>query len=189
VKRSTAGVGRRYARALLDVAGPSAAAGVRDELEAWASLLRDHPDLQIALRHPGVPAERKKALLQRVGQATQLSDLMQRLLALLLERDRLAILPDIAAAYVALWNAQRGVVSAELVSATPLAPDQQAAVRTAAARASGKREVELRTQVDESLLGGALLKMEGRTYDGSVRGRLRALGEKLRSGTAGAGRD
>jgi F-type H+-transporting ATPase subunit delta len=182
-------VARRYARALLEVAGAGRAAALRGELEAWSALLAGHPDLLVALRHPGVPLEKKKALLATLGKRADASDLTQRLLALLLERERLALLPDIAAAYVALWNAQRGVVAAEVVSVIRLTPDQEDAVRAAAARATGKRDVELRTQVDEALLGGVLVRMEGRTYDGSVRGRLRALGEKLKAGTAGAGRD
>jgi F-type H+-transporting ATPase subunit delta len=184
VRRSTSGVARRYARALLEVAGVSRAAGVREELEAWAALLRDNPDVQTALRHPAVPAEKKKAVLTAIGGATGASDLLQRLLALLQERDRLALLPDITAAYVTLWNAQRGAVAAEVASALPLEAAQREAVQAAVGRASG-RQVELQTRVDPGLLGGVLLKMEGRTYDGSVRGRLRALGERLRQGAGG----
>jgi len=181
-------VARRYARALLDVAGPQKAAALGGELGAWSALLREQPELLLALRHPGLSADRKTALLQALGDKASVSDLMRKLLALLLERDRTAILPEIAAAYTTLWNAQRGAVSAEVVSAVPLDAAQQDGVRAAAGRASGGRAVELTARVDPALLGGVLLRMEGRTYDGTVRGRLKALRERLR-GSAAAGRD
>jgi F-type H+-transporting ATPase subunit delta len=183
-------VARRYARALLEVAGPEKAAGLREELAGWSDLLRDHPEIEAALRHPALPGEKKKALLAALGRSTQTSDLLQRLLALLLENDRLDLLTDIASAYVTLWNAQRGAVAAEMVSAVPLEAAQREAVRAAAARAAGGREVELQALLDPDLLGGVLLRMEGRTYDGSVRGRLHALRQMLRAGAAAsAGRD
>ena len=53
------------------------------------------------------------------------------------------------------------------------------AVSVAAARAIGGKQVDLRRRVDASLMGGLLLRMEGRVYDGSVRSRLRALRERL----------
>jgi ATP synthase F1 delta subunit len=94
------------------------------------------------------------------------------------ERDRLDLLPMVAAAYAKLWNAHRGVVAAEAVSAVPLDEAQTRAVAQALGRATG-REVDLSSRVDPRLLGGMLVKMEGRTYDGSVRARLLALRRTL----------
>jgi F-type H+-transporting ATPase subunit delta len=187
VKRATGAVARRYARALLDVAGPQKAAALRAELDGWAALLRDQPDLLAALRHPGLSGDRKAKLLEALVAKAGVSELMGRLLSLLLERDRTGILPEIAAAYTALWNAARGAVAAEVVSAAPLDGPQRDAVRHAAAAAAGGREVELSARVDPALMGGVLLKMEGRTYDGTVRGRLKALRDRLRAGASAAG--
>jgi len=105
-------------------------------------------------------------------------DLLARLLALMGERDRLDQLPMVAAAYAKMWNAHRGVVAAEAVSALPLDETQTRAVAKALGTATG-REVDLSSRVDPRLLGGMLVHMEGRTYDGSVRARLSALRRTL----------
>jgi F-type H+-transporting ATPase subunit delta len=69
-------------------------------------------------------------------------------------------------------------VEAEAVSAFPMEDGETRALSAAVGRVLGK-QVELREHVDPSLMGGLLLRMEGRVYDGSVRARLRALRERL----------
>jgi F-type H+-transporting ATPase subunit delta len=68
-------------------------------------------------------------------------------------------------------------VSAEIVSAVPLADPQQRALERALARQGAS--VELSTEVDPSLVGGLVVRAFGRTYDGSVRQQLAALGRRL----------
>ena len=188
MKDRDAGAGRRYARALLDVALARKDDGLRADLERLAALYAAHADLRHLLLHPALPAEKKRAVVaalwtqptSRAGAAVQSkpSDLLLRLLDLLVARDRVELLPLIGQAYGRLWNAQRGVVEAEAVSARELGEDEARSVSAAASRVTG-RQVELERRVDPSLMGGLLLRMEGRIYDGSVRARLRALRARL----------
>ena len=108
----------------------------------------------------------------------QASERLQRLLELLLARDRIALLPAIAEAYAERVNARRGIVSAEVVSAVPLGAAQRTALVKALRRVSGL-EVDIVTREDPELLGGVRVRMAGRTYDGTVRGRLAALRRHL----------
>jgi F-type H+-transporting ATPase subunit delta len=168
---------RRYARALLDVAdrqGPNAALALRDELRAFAPIVTGHPELQRALVHPGVGIEAKKGLLVAVARRAGASALLQRLLVVLAERDRVALLEDVVEAYAGQVNAAQGIVSAEAVSAVAL-PDAQ---RRALAAVLGDA-VELRTRVEPQVLGGLLVRVGGRTYDGTVRARLDGLRRRL----------
>jgi len=182
--RGAPGTARRYARALLDVAlEKGEAEALRAELQAMVALIAAHEDLAGLLANPAVSVERKKKLVSAVASRAKASDLLTRLLTMMGERDRLDLLPMVAAAYAKLWNAHRGVVAAEAVSATPLDETQTHAVSRALGAATG-REVDLSARVDPRLLGGMLVKMEGRTYDGSVRARLLALRRTL-AGTAG----
>lgn len=177
------GVARRYARALLDVALQQGdAEALQRELRDAAALLAREGELRAALEHPALPLEAKKKVVEAVF-ASRGSKLLARLMALLAERGRIALVPDIGAAFAAAWNAQRGVVAAEAVSAAPLDEGQTRAVADALRRATGK-EVELTARADPALLGGLMVKMAGRTYDGSVRGRLLALRQRL-TGRAG----
>ena len=173
---------RRYARALFDVATEKKQAeAMKAELSAVAVLVSGHRDLAALVANPAVSAERKRKLVAAVAEKARLSDLMTRLLGLLGDRDRLDQLPAIAEAYAKLWNEQRGVVAAEAVSATPLDETQAGAVAQALGRVTG-RAVDLTARVDPALLGGMQVRMQGRTYDGSVRARLAALRRRLSGG-------
>ena len=181
MKRQSLAAARRYARALLDVAQDQAnPAAVREELRALRRLLEQHAELAEALAHPALAAEKKRGVLGAAF-ANKLSGPVMRLLELLVERGRLGLLPAIESAYAALFNAQRGVAAAEAVSAVPLDAQDRHALKTALERASGL-EIELATREDPALLGGLLVRVGGRSYDGSVRERLRALRERLRAG-------
>jgi F-type H+-transporting ATPase subunit delta len=182
MKKGSLAAARRYARALLDVAQEGEPAAVRDELRAARTLLEQHAGLAEALAHPALPAGKKLGLLRAVVK-DELSPPVLRLLELLVERGRVGLLPAIESAYAVLFNAQRGVAQAEVVSAAPLGADERRALQAALERASGLG-VELAMREDPALLGGLLVRLGGRSYDGSVRGRLRALRALLGAGPA-----
>jgi F-type H+-transporting ATPase subunit delta len=177
---------RRYARALLDVArrrGEGATLALRDELRGFAALVTGHAALHRALLHRGLRAEQRQRLLAAVATKAGASELLGRLLDLLSSRDRVAILPDVAEAYGALANAARGVVSAEVVSSHPLPEAQKRALASALGAGAA---VELRTRVEPRVMGGVLVRVDGRTYDGTVRARLAALRRRLAVPGSGA---
>jgi F-type H+-transporting ATPase subunit delta len=187
MRKASRSIARRYARALLDIAQERGGAETLDPgLRAAAQLLEGHADLRRVLSHPALPAEKKKKVAGQVWKSAP--PLLLRLLDLLIERDRMTLLPAIAELYTELWNEQRGVVAAQAVSATPLADGQQKALAAAAKTLVG-REVVLETAVDPELLGGVLLRMDGRTYDGSLRAQLRALRARLAPGTSSSPRN
>jgi F-type H+-transporting ATPase subunit delta len=74
------------------------------------------------------------------------------------------------------------VVEAEAVTAVALADDQKGAITKALAGISGLG-VDLETRLDAKVLGGVLVKMAGKSYDGTVRGRLKAMKSRLVHGT------
>jgi len=182
MRKAPLSVARRYARALLDVAlEKGGAEALEASLRTVAATVESHSELRRALTHPALPAERKKKLAAQVFTAAP--PLLQRLVALLVERDRVALLPHVAQVYAELWNDHRGITPAHAVSAAPLT-DAQHKDLAAAARQLAGREVALATSVDPALLGGVLLRMDGRTYDGSLRAQLRALRARLAPGTS-----
>ena len=181
MRRKGAGSARRYARVLLEVAlAQGDPAGLREELRSAAALLRDAGELAAALTHAGVPAERRRAVAKAVF-GGPCSALLARLLDVLAERGRVALLPEIESAFAEAWNAHRGVVAAEATSAVPLDPAQAEALG-AALRAVSGREVELRHRVDPGVLGGVRVRMAERTYDGTVRAQLAGLRRRLLHG-------
>jgi len=184
-------VARRYSRALLAAANePARGKGeaapspeaLANELRQSAALVEGAPELKHALFDPLLPAARKRDLVAAVWGKAGASPLLLRLLALLVQNGRLDLLGEIEAAFRAAWNAERGVVEAEAVTAVALAEDQKDALTKALAGISGLG-VDLETRLDARVLGGVLVKMAGKSYDGTVRGRLKAMKSRLVHGT------
>jgi F-type H+-transporting ATPase subunit delta len=171
---------RRYARALLDVAGDEALA-LRDEIRTFGRLVEGHPALRRVLLHRALGEDPRRRVLVAVAEQAGASALLRRLVDLLASRDRLSLLPDVVEAYAELANAAHGVVSAEVVSAVPLASGQREALATALGRS-----VEVRSHVDPGVVGGLVVRVGGTTYDGTVRTRLAALRRRLASPGPGA---
>jgi F-type H+-transporting ATPase subunit delta len=153
-----------------------------EELRASVELLGQVPELTRALQDPLLPAPRKKALVEAVFSKAKGSPLLLRLMDMLREQGRMDLLPAIEESYRHAWNAGRGVVEAEAVTATELSGAQKDALTKALARVSAQA-VDLRTKLDTRVIGGVLVRMGGKSYDGTVRGRLRAMKSRLVYGT------
>jgi F-type H+-transporting ATPase subunit delta len=168
---------RRYARALVSVAtenSEDAALKLGDELRAFASLLERTPELRATLLQPTLRPGPRRGILTALAVRVRASDLLRRLLLLLADRDRLSILPALAEAYADQLNAERGIVTAEAVSALPLATAQRRALETALGKAA-----TIKSRVDPAILGGLLVRLGGQTYDGTVRTQLATLRQRL----------
>ena len=172
--------GTRYARALFDVArkeGNIDQAG-RD-LTAFAQLVAGHDLLPRVLSNPAIPASRKRAVIEDlIARAGALAPVVGKLLTLLAERDRLVLLPDIAAAYQNRLMEHANVVRAEVVTAIGLTGDRMAALQQGLAQATG-RQVQLEGRVDPSIIGGAITRIGSTVYDGSVTRQLEKMKEAL----------
>ena len=108
-----------------------------------------------------------------------------KLLVLLAERDRVAILPDLVNAYHARLLEHRKIVRAEVVTAVPLGPEQAQGIERSLAGAVG-RTVSLTTRVDPALIGGVVARVGGTVYDASITRQLERLKERLHQARAGA---
>jgi len=180
VKGTAHSLARRYARALFDAAsreGKEAPLALRDELGAFAPILSGHAELRQALLHPALDAEARRRLLAAVADQAGASVLLQRLVALLATRDRLALLPDVVQAYADVANAALGVVSAEAVCAVAPTEAQSRALAVALGGPAG--HAQLHSRVDPDLIGGLRVTAGGKTYDGTVRAHLAALRRRL----------
>lgn len=170
---------RRYARALLDVARQQKCAEATNEaLRAAADVVSGNPALAAVLIHPTLDLEKKRAVARQIIGGGAGETLVGRLFDLLMARGRLDLLSAVADAFTAEWNAARGVVTAQAVTAAPLDRAQQERLASALSAAAGAT-VELAAEVDPRLLGGVRVTMAGRIYDGTVRGRLQGLRRHL----------
>jgi F-type H+-transporting ATPase subunit delta len=175
--------GVRYARALFDVAlkeGDVQQAG-RD-LADFARIVGGNAGLSRVLLSPALPAAQKRGIVDGLVQAGGLaSPIVARLLRLLADRDRLALLPDIVAGYRARLMEHQKVVRVEVVTAMELPGERVAALRQRLAEATGRRpeDVHLEARVDPAIIGGAITKIGSTVYDGSVTRQLARMRDTL----------
>jgi F-type H+-transporting ATPase subunit delta len=119
-----------------------------------------------------------QALIEVCGDS--LSDKGQNLVRLLAENRRLSLLPFIRQQFEALKAQREKSVDVELVSAQAIDPEQQEKLTTALSRRLD-RKVNVTVTIDNSLIGGVLVRAGDTIIDGSIRGRLSKLAEALNS--------
>ncbi|HVL68490.1 MAG TPA: ATP synthase F1 subunit delta [Vicinamibacterales bacterium] len=175
----------RYARALFDVAQKEAdIQQVGRELGQIAAVIGGHETLSRALANPAIPAPRKRAVMEQLlERAGRLTPALGKLLLLLADRDRLALVPEIASAYEARLMDHAQVVRARVTTAVPLSDDRAAALQQGLARVTG-RTVQLETHIDPSIIGGAVARIGSTVYDGSVTTQLQKVRERLAAAAA-----
>ena len=172
----------RYARALAEaVSSPTAkgdAGDVDRQLGAFAAAWNESPELRGVFLDPSIAVPRKIAVLDRLAERLELSRTARNFLAVLINHERMEGFADVLAEYRATMRRQLGVAEVEFTTARPLdAEERQAIVERVGVLAGA--EVEATFYQDASLVGGALLRIGSTVYDGSVRGRLLQLKEKL----------
>jgi F-type H+-transporting ATPase subunit delta len=172
---------RRYTKAVFQLAQEGQQEEVISrELEEFYAAYRNS-ELQEVLTNPAIDADKRNNILLRVTETQQLSALTIRFLAILLARDRLKYLPEIVSCYRRLLNEARGRVEAKAVGASPLKPATVDRLRQVLQGIAGK-EVVLQQETDPSLIGGVLVELEGKVYDGSVRTQLENMKQRIARG-------
>jgi F-type H+-transporting ATPase subunit delta len=170
----------RYARAVLDVAIKEQAdlEQIERELTEFAALLDAQPLLKKVLLNPAVPVPRKRAAMAALLERASLTPIVSKLLALLADRDRLILVPDVVGAYRDRLADYRKVVRAEVTTATPLTPERARQIQKSLAEVTG-RTVMLQTRVDPTIVGGLVAKVGSVVYDASVTRQLEKLKQRL----------
>ena len=105
----------------------------------------------------------------------------QSFVRVLIENDRLAVLPEIATLVRALKNEREGVVEAQIESAFPV-DDARSRNWSAISKRRFKRKVRPQVTVDRALIGGALITVGDEVIDGTVRGRLAGMSSRADGG-------
>ena len=173
---------RRYARALFSLAGDDGSAdAIRGELNATREVLDSNPELKRALFRPLHPVKERRAVLQSVCRQLGSSPVMGNFLTFLIDQRRLVDFEGICDEYERLADEAAGRVQAEVVSASELPEAQRERLKSALARRTG-REIDLVVTVDPELIGGAIAKVDGVVYDGSLRTQLAQLRDNLTRG-------
>ncbi len=167
-----------YALAMLGVARAEGHLGVvEDDVFRFARTFESNDDLRMALTDPGLPIERRVAVIDELMGNKALAT-STALVSLVVGGGQASDLPAIIDRFVELAATERDHEVAEVRSAIALDDDQVQRLAAALAKATGKN-VEVKVTIDPSVLGGIVARVGDTVIDGSVRHRIDQLKEQF----------
>ena len=171
----SASIAGRYAQALFDIVKE---AGEVDQLSSQVdelgTAIGESDDLRDLIASPVYTRRQQQDGIAAVAQKMGLAAPLANTLALMAQNRRLFTLPQLVSALRGLIAEERGEITADVVSATALSDEQKQRLTATLAEKSGKT-VKLNTRVDETLIGGMIVKLGSQMIDSSVRSRLASL--------------
>jgi F-type H+-transporting ATPase subunit delta len=170
----------RYARAFADVVLDTKldSADVEQQLTDFAATFAASKDLREVLLNPSIPTAKRVSILDTVNSRIGCGPKVRNFLAVLISHERLAALNEMIEEFRLEMNRRLSISDAEIVTARPLQDQERAKLEREVAELAGTR-VNATFRQDKSLIGGAMVRIGSTIYDGSVRGRLQRLKERL----------
>lgn len=169
------GIAERYATALFELSKETGALKTLEtDIDALKDVLAGSPDLGAMIASPVISRGDQAKAVAAIAGKMGLSPLMTNTLALMSEKRRLFALPQVLSALAGLIAEEKGEVTAEVTAATKLSAAQAKKLAETLKAKVGKT-VKLNTTVDESLIGGLIVKLGSTMIDTSVKSKLASL--------------
>lgn len=170
-------IARPYAQAAFDIAQAKSELAAWSDMIALAAMVAADDRMATAIDSPHIKNEDLVSLFLDVC-GDKLNAEGQNFIRVLAENKRLGILADIATAYEQLRADAEGTMDAEVISAFPLSDAQQQNIIASLKKRLG-RDISLTTRVDDTLIGGAVIRAGDMVIDGSVSRHLEDLSHSL----------
>ena len=171
-------IARPYAKAAFELAVEKGNVGAWNEMLFFAGQVAS--DEQVESLLSSIPTATEQADVFIKVCAEQLNEQGQNLIKLMAENERLAAIPAVAEIFAEFKAEFDKEIDVEVISATPLAAEQQATL-VAALEKRFARKVKLNCSEDTTVVGGLIIKAGDTVIDGSVRGKLARLATSLQS--------
>ncbi|CAJ1000932.1 MULTISPECIES: F0F1 ATP synthase subunit delta [Bacillales] len=164
-------VSKRYARALFEVASERGKLDqIEADLKAVVEAIEQNADLSKILLHPHIARAAKKSLADDLFKR-HVSEETHNFLNVLIDNGREGQLLEVYRSFVRMANEARGIAEATVTSAKPLSDEEQAELAEKLGQKLNKK-LRVQTVVDPSILGGIVIKIGDRLYDGSIKTKL-----------------
>lgn len=169
------GLAARYASALYDLADEQGKLdSVANDLRGLRALASELEDLRRILRGVVIDRDQQMSAMNAVLDDMKADALTRQFVGVLASNRRLNALVEVAAAFLEQLATKRGEVVAHIVSARPLSDAQRAKLTEALKRKAGAKVV-VDARVDESLIGGLVVRVGSVLFDGSLKTKLMRL--------------
>lgn len=175
----------RYARALDEVVQQKNLSRdeVKQQLNDFLRTFQDSPELREALDNPSIPEDGKLRVLDAIASRSGMNPTVRNFLAVITHHLRLGELQAIVDAYLRRADTDVGITEAEITTARPVDNEERRVLEDSILRLSGGISVRAAFREDPALLGGAVIRLGSTVYDGSVRGQLEQMRQRMLAAT------
>lgn len=149
-----------------------------DEVIQLLGILEENPDIIKLLAHPQIEKSEKKGIIENVF-GKRVSDEITGLMIMVVEKGHIASIVDIFNYFIKQVKKAKNIGIASVVSAVSLSDSQKAAVEKRLLETTSYSSMEIDYQVDESLIGGLIIRIEDRVVDSSIKTRLDNMSKTL----------
>lgn len=174
----------RYAKSLIDLSrGNNSFEEVNDDMVLLAKIVDDNSELEAILKNPIVPLDKKAGILKDVF-GGKVQPITSTFMNLVVRKGRSAILFGTAKAFVSQYNVIKGIVTAEVTSATELTAENINEIEGIVKKETNANKVLIKANVDGKLIGGFVLKVGDKQFDASILHGLNKLKKEFAQGIA-----
>ena len=175
-------VGRRYAKALINLAGSDKKIEeIGEQLLEVANLFQENTGLRSIMLEPNISKEKRVAVIGELTKKMKCQKLVTTYCRYLTARNRFDIIADISSAYNALASQKLGKATASVVVSEDLNKKEVDNLQKQLSTYTGK-EISLNVEVDPTILGGAITSIDSLVLDGSIRNKLNLIRETISKG-------
>lgn len=164
----------RYAKSLLSLAiEQKSLDAAYNDMKLIDDTCDQSRELQALLKSPVIKADKKQAIMTALF-GSKLSPITAGFMKLIIQHRREDILHEIADSFVKQYKAHKNIGVAEIITASPLKADAKAKILEQLRKQEG-REMEIIEKVDPSLIGGLIVRIGDKQFDGSISRKLNDL--------------
>ena len=171
----SSGIAKRYATAVFDLSKDAKGLkALETDIDAMSAALDSSEDLRNLISSPLYSRDEQGAAIAGVAKKMKLSKTMANTMALMASKRRLFVVPQMVASLRTMIADEKGEVTADVVSATALTKAQSDKLAKTL-KASIGSDVKINATVDETLIGGLVVKVGSKMIDTSIKSKLNAL--------------
>ncbi len=172
-------VAGRYAKSLIDLAVENnALAESYNDMVLFEKVVNQTPELEAILKNPIMPLDKKTGILNGIF-ADKVRKLTLTFFKTVVNKGRSVVLFATAKQFIHQYNLLKGIVTADVTTATPLSTTAKAEIIAIVKRELGANEVLINEKVNEKLIGGFILKVGDKQFDASIASGLSKLKKEL----------
>jgi F-type H+-transporting ATPase subunit delta len=170
----------RYAKSLLDIAvEQNSLEAVLKDMRLLNDICQKSHEFEVMLRSPVIHADKKISVISEVLKGRNISELTYAFMKLLASKGREANLAEVARAFVTQYNQLKNIRIVKLTTAVPVPDSLKASIQSKVASFMSTDTIDLKTGVDEKLIGGFVLEVDDKLFDASVKKSLNEIRSKI----------